>query len=114
MWNGSFEPPPNERFIELMYSENERNGREQKVIVPSVEMLVRIDSDRGDYQSPDKIAFRGEAHTPNVSPSGFVPDWEGGLLSSLAPRKRSKELHSPLGLRFRVGRADFVTFHRKS
>jgi hypothetical protein len=70
---GSLEPPPNEGFIELMHPEDERHGREQEVIVPSVEVPVRVDSDGSDNEPPDKVAFGRETHGPNVSPSWFAP-----------------------------------------
>jgi hypothetical protein len=96
-----------------MDPEYERDGREQEPIVPSAEVLVRVDTDGGDHQSPDKIAFGGEAHAPNVSPPGFIPRSQGGLLSKPSPGKRSKNLHTPLGLSPK-GVARFVTFRPSS
>jgi hypothetical protein len=58
-----------------MNPEYERDGGEQEPIVPSAEVVIRINADCSDNQSPDKIAFGGEAHAPNVSPPGFIPDW---------------------------------------
>ena len=97
-----------------MNPEYERHGREQEAIVPSAEVLVRVDTDGGDHHSPDKIALGGEAHVPNVSPSGFAPRLEGALSRSLLQGNRSKDLHSPLGLESQVGVARFVTFHPRS
>ncbi|MGA8725345.1 MAG: hypothetical protein WB565_09885 [Acidimicrobiales bacterium] len=56
-----------------MNPEYERDGSEQEPIVPSAEMLVRVDADGRHHNSPDKIALRGEAHATNVSSPGFIP-----------------------------------------
>lgn len=62
-----------------MNPEYEGDDSKQDPITPSAEVLVRVDTDGGDHQTPDKIAFGGEAHATNVSAPELSRLERGGL-----------------------------------
>jgi hypothetical protein len=49
---------PDERFVDLMSPEQQRQGSERDVVLPVVHMSQRIDPDGSDRDPADQISLR--------------------------------------------------------
>ena len=72
-WNVPFKPEPDERLVELVKCEDERQGCDGEVTRSPLDVSQGVDADRANDGTADKICLRREAHICTVS-EAFAED----------------------------------------
>lgn len=68
----ALQPPPHERFVELMAGEQQRERRERQMVAALVDVAGHVHPDRPHNEAAHHVGRGGEAHTPTVA--GRAPD----------------------------------------